>query len=277
MIDKDNGIPYYRQLMQIIQQQVASGSFKEGQQLPSVLEFGSTYRVNRHTVRQAEDELCRMGVLYKVRGRGTYVANRPPDLMEYKLSARNRFNKNIAEAGQIPGSRILQAVELTPPVEVAEMLKLTATERVYLLQILRLVNDQPFMLTNNYLPAKYLPGFLQHLDHFSSLFAVYERHYGFIPRRVKASFQATFPQQEEAQLLRIPVNMPVLRAYSLLKSHDDLLIQYTIGCYRSDLARISVEWQESDQERSDQPGKKAEFMDDQSLSAEVCDSLYPEQ
>ncbi len=247
MIDKENGIPYYRQLMQIIQQQVASGGLKEGQQLPSVLEFGSTYRVNRHTVRQAEDELCRMGVLYKVRGRGTYVANRPLDLLEYKLSARNRFSENILEAGRMPGSRLLQAVELAAPDDAAEMLKLAATERVYLLEILRLVNDQPFMITTNYLSARLLPGFLEHLDHFSSLFAVYEQYYGFIPRRVKASFQAAFPQQQEALLLRIPANIPVLKVYSLLISRDDLPIQYTIGSYRTDLAKISVEWQESDE------------------------------
>ncbi len=73
--------------------------------------------------------------------------------------------------------------------------------------------------------------------------------------------------KEEAQLLRIPANMPVLRVYSLLKSRDDLLIQYTIGCYRADLAKISVEWQESDEGRSDQRGKKAGLLD-QSLLAE---------
>jgi DNA-binding GntR family transcriptional regulator len=247
MIDKENGIPYYRQLMQIIQQQVASGGLKEGQQLPSVQEFGNTYRVNRHTVRQAEDELCRMGVLYKVRGRGTYVANRPLDLLEYRLSARNRFTGNIMEAGRLPGSRILQAVEIAVPAGVAETLKLAAHERVYLLEILRLVNDQPFMLSTNYLPVKHLPGFLGHLDHFSSLFAVYEQHYGFSPRRVKASFQASFPQQQEALLLRIPANMPVLKVYSLLKDRDDLLVQYTIGWYRADLAKISIEWQGSDE------------------------------
>jgi phosphonate metabolism transcriptional regulator PhnF len=243
VIDKESGIPYYRQLMQIIQQQVANGGLKEGQQLPSVLEFGSAYRVNRHTVRQAEDELCRMGVLYKVRGRGTFVSNYAPDLLEYKLSARNRFTENIMEAGRLPGSRILQAVELVVPADVAEMLKLPDSERVYLLEILRLVNNRPFMLTTNYLPCKHLPGFLEHMDHFSSLFAIYEQHYGFTPQRVKASFQATFPNREEAQMLCVPANRPVLRVYNLLKTGDDRLIQYSIGCYRADLARISVEWQ----------------------------------
>ncbi len=188
-----------------------------------------------------------MGVLYKVRGRGTYVASRPLDLLEYKVGARNRFTENIMKTGRMPGSRILQAVEIVAPAEVAEILKLTANERVYLLEILRLVNNQPFMLTTNYLPVKHLPGFLKHLNHFSSLFAVYEQHYGFAPQLVKASFQVAFPQQQDVQLLRIPANMPVLRAYNLLKSQDDLLIQYTIGYYRADLARFSVEWQGNDE------------------------------
>ncbi len=246
MIDKENGIPYYRQLMQIIEHQVASGGLREGQQLPSILEFGSTYRINRHTVRQAVDELCRQGLLFKVRGRGTFVANHPLNLLEYKLTARNRFHQTIAQAGKMPGSKILQAMELIAPEEVATALNLAPGEKVYLLEILRLVNDQPFLLSTNYLPAKHLPGFMNHLCHFSSLFAIYEQHYGISPQRVKATFRATFPRQPEAVTLKIPANMPVLKVESLLKSQDDILIQYTISCYHGDLSKISVEWQESD-------------------------------
>lgn len=246
MIDKENGIPYYRQLMQIIQQQVAGGALKEGQQLPSILEFGSTYRVNRHTVRQAVDELCRLGLLYKVRGRGTFVANHPLDLLEYKLTARNRFCETIMQAGQLPGSKILLAVELVAPDDVGAALQLAPGEKVYLLEILRLVNDRPFLLSTNYLPVKHLPGFLEHLHHFTSLFAIYQQYYRISPIRVKATFQSSFPQQQEAVALKIPANMPVLKVESLLKSQGAFLIQYTVNCYRGDLSKISVEWQGSD-------------------------------
>jgi hypothetical protein len=89
------------------------------------------------------------------------------------------------------------------------------------------------MIDKQNVPVKYLPHLLEHLDHLSSLFAIYERQYGFTPRRVKSSFQAKLPRPQDALALRIPAGMPVLKVESLLKFQDDLLIQYTIGWYRS--------------------------------------------
>ena len=95
MIDRDSGLPYYYQLMNIVQQHIETGQLKEGQRIPSELEMSSAYRVNRHTVRQAIGELCRIGVLYKMKGRGTFVAKPPLDLVEYRLSPKNSFTENI--------------------------------------------------------------------------------------------------------------------------------------------------------------------------------------
>jgi GntR family transcriptional regulator len=73
MIDKESHIPYYCQLIEILQQQIASGMLEEGLQIPSEQELSNIYRVHRHTVRQAIGELCRQGVLYKMKGCGTFT------------------------------------------------------------------------------------------------------------------------------------------------------------------------------------------------------------
>jgi len=43
-------------------------------------------------------------------------------------------------------------------------------------------------------------------------------------------------------LLDIPSNMPVLKVENLLKSQDEILIEYGISCYRGDLAKLSIVW-----------------------------------
>jgi DNA-binding GntR family transcriptional regulator len=227
--------------MDIIRQQIAGGTLKEGQRIPAEFELGGAYRVNRHTVRQAVGELCRAGVLYKMRGRGTFVAKPPLDLVEYRLSPKNRFTENIRQAGKTPGSRLLRWQDLTAPSTVAEALGLGADERVYALDILRLVNDQPFLYTKVYLPARLLPGLPERLGDFRSLSTVYEE-YGLQPRRVKSVMRATFPVQEEAVALDIPSNLPVLKVENVLKAQDDVLIEYSVSCYRGDFAKLSVDW-----------------------------------
>lgn len=241
-LDKESGIPYYRQLMSIIKQQVAAGTLKEGQQIPTEMVLSNAYGVNRHTVRQAVGELCRMGILYRLKGRGTFVANRPPEYLEYTLSSRNRFTENILHAGKLPGSKVLKAVTIPAAHGVAEMLGLSPYDPVHILEILRLVSGQPFLLTSNFLPAGIFPGFMEHVKNFTSLFAIYDEHYGVKPVRVKTGFWASFPNREEACALNISSNTPVLKVENLLKSGDNTPIQYTVSCYHGVLAKISVNW-----------------------------------
>ncbi len=241
MIERDSAIPYYCQLMEIIRQQIAGGMLKEGQRTPSEFELSYAYRVNRHTVRQAIGELCRSGELYKLRGRGTFVAKPPIDLLEYRLSPKNRFTDNIREAGKTPDSRLLAWQEITAPVQVAEALGLAADERVFTLDILRLVNCQPFLFSKVYLPAGPLPGLAGQLEGFRSLSAIYDA-YDLSPRRVKSVFRASFPTQEETAALDIPGNLPVLKVESVLKTQDGVLIEYSVSCYRGDFAKVSVDW-----------------------------------
>lgn len=241
MIDRQSNIPYYCQLMGIMQNQIKLGVLKEGQRIPSEFELSSTYRVNRHTVRQAVGELCRTGVLYKMRGRGTFVAKPPLDLVEYRLSSRNRFTENIRQTGMNPGSKLLACEELTAPQPVAEALGLQAEERVHVLDILRLINDCPFLLSKVYLPVRLFPGLADRTDGFRSMTAIYDA-YGITPRRVKSVMRASFPSQEEAVTLNIPGNMPVLKVENTLKNQDNVLIEYSLSCYRGDLAKLSIDW-----------------------------------
>lgn len=241
MIDRKSSIPYYCQLMDIIRQQIAGGMLKEGQRTPTEFELSTAYRVNRHTVRQAIGELCRTGVLYKMRGRGTFVARQPVDLVEYRLSARNRFTENIRQLGQTPGSKLLGWQKAAAAAEVAAALGLAADERVYALDILRLINGQAFLFSKVYLPAGQFPGLADKVADFRSLSTIYEE-YGLSPQRVKSSFRASFPSQEETSVLNIPGNLPVLKVENVLKTQDGVLIEYSVSCYRGDFAKISVDW-----------------------------------
>ncbi|MDR3588397.1 MAG: phosphonate metabolism transcriptional regulator PhnF [Negativicutes bacterium] len=241
MIDRESGIPYYCQLMDIVNQQIDTGVLKEGERIPSELEMSGAFRVNRHTVRQAVGELCRTGVLYKIKGRGTFVAKPPLDLVEYRLTPKNRFSESIYQAGKIPGSRLLRQEETVAPADVAKALALKEGETVYVLDILRFADSQPFLLSKTYLPAKHLPELPLYLKEFASLFAVFEK-YGIVPIRVRSQIRATFATAEEALVLDIPGNMPVLKVENLLKTQDNILIEYNVACYRGDLAKISIDW-----------------------------------
>jgi DNA-binding GntR family transcriptional regulator len=241
MVNKESGIPYYRQLMDLVQQQIAAGLLKEGQQISTELEMSEAYQLNRHTVRQAIGELCRLRVLYKLRGRGTFVAKAPLDSIEYHLSAKNRFTDNIVKSGRQPENKIVRAIVIAVPKDVKDKLDLNPNDQVYCLDVLRFVDERPFLVARNFLPAKHFPDLLEHLKNFHSLSQLYAQ-YDIDLNRVKSLIRATFPNQEEAMLLDIPSNMPVLKVENILKSQEDILIAYNVSCYRGDQAKLSIAW-----------------------------------
>jgi DNA-binding transcriptional regulator YhcF (GntR family) len=76
-IDKDNKIPLYLQLKDLIKYYISTGVIQDDQQLPGVNALGKELNVNFETVRKAYKELEKEGLLKMARGRGTYVTLHP--------------------------------------------------------------------------------------------------------------------------------------------------------------------------------------------------------
>lgn len=81
-IDPSSGTPIYRQIVDQVRQAVASGVLRAGERLPSVREMAVDLAVNPNTIAKAYQELERDGVIATPRGKGSFVADNPPDLDE---------------------------------------------------------------------------------------------------------------------------------------------------------------------------------------------------
>jgi DNA-binding GntR family transcriptional regulator len=65
--------PLYYQLQNILKSKILSNELEGNKRLPSEAELCSEYNVSRATVRQALSELMKDGLIYRDRGRGTFV------------------------------------------------------------------------------------------------------------------------------------------------------------------------------------------------------------
>jgi GntR family transcriptional regulator len=74
-IEPSSSVPIYRQIIDQIKYQVATGVLKEGDKVPSVRELATRLAVNQNTVLKVYNELCRQNVLRIERGDGTYVSS----------------------------------------------------------------------------------------------------------------------------------------------------------------------------------------------------------
>ncbi|MFZ5644463.1 MAG: GntR family transcriptional regulator [Bacillota bacterium] len=73
-IEPGRGIPIYIQVLEQIRSSVASGVLAPGDQLPSVRDLAVQLSINPNTISKAYQELEHEGVVYTLRGRGTFVS-----------------------------------------------------------------------------------------------------------------------------------------------------------------------------------------------------------
>jgi len=73
--------PAYLQIVDQIKHQMATGRLQPGQQLPTIRQVAAHLGVNRNTVARAYRELAREGVVSTRRGRGTFVSERPDQVL----------------------------------------------------------------------------------------------------------------------------------------------------------------------------------------------------
>ena len=69
------GVPKYKQIVTSIEEAIANGSLKKGNQLPSLNAIKNKHRLSRDTVLTAFNELKNRGIIHSVVGKGYYVSS----------------------------------------------------------------------------------------------------------------------------------------------------------------------------------------------------------
>ncbi|HSL28670.1 MAG TPA: GntR family transcriptional regulator [Anaerolineales bacterium] len=88
-IDFRSGLPIYTQIVNQIHAQVASGSLKPGDQLPTVRALAEELRVNFNTVARAYRILDDAQIISTQQGRGTYITEIPPPRVRERLRSES--------------------------------------------------------------------------------------------------------------------------------------------------------------------------------------------
>ena len=89
-IDKSVPIPLYFQLKELILAEIKEGRYKSGDLIPTEKEISDAFQISRTTVRQAITELVQEGRLYRVKSKGTFVAQ--PKITQEFIRKIESFN-----------------------------------------------------------------------------------------------------------------------------------------------------------------------------------------
>ncbi|AMV73708.1 phosphonate metabolism transcriptional regulator PhnF [Desulfuromonas carbonis] len=239
MAERSAGLARYRQISRRIEEEIESGRYPIGHQLPTEHNLGLRYGVNRHTAREALRQLKDNGLVYSIRGKGTFVAS---DKVPYQVSKKVRFSSAILEAGLLPGARLLGAgLEQADP-WLAARLELEPGAPILALEILRSVNGIPFSLALSWLPGDPFAGLVDYLGEGFSLYALLRDLHGIDASRKSSIFEVTLAKKREGDLLQIPRSVPLLTTRSLATDQHQRPIEYCVSRMRGDLGSIVIDF-----------------------------------
>jgi GntR family transcriptional regulator len=237
-IDFDSLIPFYIQLMDLLRENISRGHWQPGDQLPGEHTLCDTYGVSRTVVRQALRELELEGLIYRRKGKGSFVSE--PKFSGGLAQSLTGFYQDMAERGHRPVSQVLRQTVIPAPVKIAQQLEIERGTPVIELQRLRFVAKEPIVLVTSYLPQTLCPG-LEKVDfREQSLYAYLEATFQLVIVRGRRYIEAVAADESEAELLQVEVGAPLILLDSVSFLEDNTPIEHYHALHRGDRSRFEV-------------------------------------
>lgn len=203
-IDPTSPVPKYTQLRELLLSQIEE-QLGVDSLIPSERELCQKYGLSRMTVRQAVDQLVSEGRLYRVPGKGTFVA-RPKIDMPLRLVS---FTADMRARGMVPGAVELDRRPVRAGAHLAKAFGLEAGAEIYVVERLRTADGEPMAIERSHIPAALAPGLLDR--RLTSLYDVLAAGYGIEFDAGEQTIEAAVVDPADAKLLDVPHGSAVLR------------------------------------------------------------------
>ncbi|MGQ9623605.1 MAG: GntR family transcriptional regulator [Candidatus Caldatribacteriaceae bacterium] len=236
-LTKDSPIPIHVQLRDALRQALESGEYEPGDRFFSENEIAKKYGVSRMTVRRVMDDLLREGFIFRVPGKGTFVARQK--IVE-KLTELVGFTKDMERKGCIPSTKVLKKRVVYPPRKIRELLRLEKGEKTLLLKRVRYASGEPMALQTAYIPLKFFPGIEEVDFEKESLYDTFKR-FGRPPVWAKQDMEATLIKDgEQTRLLGVTLGSAGMLSERLTYDLEGDPIEFTVTLFRGENYRFTV-------------------------------------
>lgn len=230
LLEKNSHIPIYIQIEELIKQRIYLEEYGIGENIPSERELSMQFDVSRMTVRQAITNLVNSGLLYREKGRGTYVAN---PKFEQPLMGLTSFTEDMRARGMEPSSKVLRFEKIVPPVDIAHDLLLERGEEVFFVVRIRYANAKPMAIERTYIPVKIYPD-LDEKKVMGSLYALIEARFHQKIGNAIQQMEAAIVGKEDCKYLQIGTAAPVLIIKRISFLSDGIPFELVRSTYRAD-------------------------------------------
>lgn len=226
-------VPRYVEIEQSLRERAAE--LEPHSPLPSEAQLCVEFGVSRMTARAAVQRLVQDGLVYRVPGRGTFVAaSRPSRTAAHVLS----FSDEMRRKGRVPSSRVIERRQRKATEKEHRRLGVT---NVVVLRRVRLADGRALAVERAVFAAGRAGDALQADLERESLFEVLASA-GLVPTSGRAALTAEAANAEDARLLGVRKGAPLLVERRLIHDQDGRPLELTESRYVSSRYRIEVDF-----------------------------------
>ncbi len=150
-------LPAYEQVKAWIKQHIGSGQWKPGDPVPSEAALMQQFGISRMTVNRALRELAAEGLVTRIQGSGTRVAQL--HRISSRLTIRD-IHEEVVERGHVHTTRVMRAEREKAGADVAVSLGLRAGATVFHTVLIHMENGVPIQYEDRYVNPAAAPAYL---------------------------------------------------------------------------------------------------------------------
>lgn len=224
-------VPLYHQIRGALRAEILAGTHPPLSQMASETELQERFGVSRITVRQALSELQKEGFIFRVHGKGTFVAKPKP---RQDVTSLQGLAESLSAAGHQVINRVRSVRTLPADELVASRLQLAPGTEVMAIERLRLINRAPISVEITYLPAS-LGKRVAKADLITrDLFSIIENDCGVALGHAQLTIDAVAATAEFAAALEVAADSPLMRIERLSHTQTGAPIDFEFLYYRGD-------------------------------------------
>lgn len=254
-LDRTSIVPLYYQLQELLKEEIEHGRWGPGEVIPSEAELASTLHISRTVIRNALDILEGDGQVFRVKGKGTVVAQ--PKVWYDAVTAAKRF----AQEPPNPHAELSKVIEcrlVSVGAQIAKVLTLPRGAVAILLAYVQSVDGVPATLCQTFLRCdassklqrlirgERLPELVVGDEEVAAQLAA---RYGLTISTSEVIIEATRANDFEAGLLNIGINTPVFLVSTIDLRPDRMPVAFTRMIARGDTFRFAVRIRRTDQRK----------------------------
>ncbi|HEV7914357.1 MAG TPA: GntR family transcriptional regulator [Albitalea sp.] len=220
----------HSQIREIVRRRVFDGTYAPHSQMPSEAQMMDAFQVSRITIRQALGDLQKEGLIFKVAGKGSFVAK--PKAFQ-SLSRLQGFGEAMSPSGYETFSQVLSTRQVAATERVARRLGMATGDAVFEIQRLRYLNREPISVDVSYFPPALGERLAQEDLATRDIFVILENDLGQQLTHADVQIEAISADESLARQLRIAEASPLLRIERLTHAGEQP-IDFEFLYYRGD-------------------------------------------